>query len=72
MSIAKNNTPKIDVLSALVYSCSIDTDLNVINVVLKPEALAIQTSFRFTADIINPAVVVKDVDIEVRAVKENS
>lgn len=55
-----------------LYSCSIDSVLNVINVILKPEALALQTSFRFTADIINPAVVVKDTDIEVRAVKENS
>lgn len=34
--------------------------------------MALQTSFRFTADIINPPIVVKNTDIEVRAVKENS
>jgi len=34
--------------------------------------LALQTSFRFTADIINPPVVVKNTDIEVRAIKVNS
>ena len=71
-SIAKTNAPKINALNSSLYSCSIDTSLNVINVVLKPDALALQTSFRFTADIINPSIVVKDVDIEVRAVKENS
>lgn len=71
-SIAKTNAPKINELDATLYSCSIDTNLNVINVVLKPAALALQTSFRFTADIINPSIVVKDANIEVRAVKENS
>ena len=46
-----------------LYSCSIDSVQNVINLILKPEALALQTSFRFTADIINPSLVVKDTDI---------
>jgi len=32
----------------------------------------LQTSFRFTADIINPPIVVKNTDIEVRAIKVNS
>ena len=72
LSVNKTNAPRINELNSALYSCSIDTSLNVINVILKPEALALQTSFRFTADIINPSVVVKDTDIEVRAVKENS
>ena len=41
-------------------------------VVLKPGALTLQTSYRFTAGIKNPPIVVKDVDIIVRAVKEQS
>ncbi len=68
-SIAKTNAPKINQLDASLYTCSIDSSLNIINVVLKPEALAIQTSFRFTANITNPPIVVKNVDITVRAVK---
>jgi hypothetical protein len=71
-SIAKTNAPKINQLDSSLYSCSIDTAQNIINVILKPAALALQTSFRFTADIINPPIVVKNADIEVRAVKENS
>ncbi len=71
-SINKTNAPRVNELNSSLYSCSLDTNLNVINVVLTPEALALQTSFRFTADIINPSVVVKNTNIEVRAVKENS
>ncbi len=38
-------------------------------VVLFPAALAIQTSYRFTVGVRNPPIVVKNVDIVVRAVK---
>lgn len=38
-------------------------------VILTPAALAIQTSYRFTVNIQNPPIVVKSVDIVVRAVK---
>lgn len=41
-------------------------------VILTPAALAIQTSYRFTVNVINPSIVVKNVDIVVRAVKEVS
>lgn len=68
-SITKTNAPRINELNSSLYTCSIDSTLNVIKVVLTPAALALQTSFRFTANIINPSVVVKDADIEVRAVK---
>jgi len=38
-------------------------------VVLFPAALAVQTSYRFTVGVRNPPIVVKNVDIVVRAVK---
>ena len=41
-------------------------------VILTPDALAAQTSYRFTVGVINPPIVVTDVDISVRAVKEVS
>ena len=41
-------------------------------VVLTPDALATQTKYRFTVDIINPPVVVEDVNVIVKAVKEVS
>ncbi len=62
-SIAKTNAPRINMLDPSLYSCSVDTTLNIINVILKPAALALQTSFRFTANIVNPPIVVKDANI---------
>ena len=41
-------------------------------VILTPDALATQTSYRFTVGVVNPPIVVTDVDITVRAVKEVS
>ena len=41
-------------------------------VVLTPAALTLQTSYRFTVGILNPPIVVQDVDIVVKAVKEVS
>ena len=41
-------------------------------VFLKPEALAKQTSYRFSVEIINPPIALNDIDIIVRAVKEVS
>lgn len=62
-SIAKTNAPKINQLNSSLYTCSIDTNLNIINVILTPAALALQTSFRFTTNITNPSIVVKDANI---------
>lgn len=41
-------------------------------VVLTPQALATQTSYRFTVGVKNPPIVIKDVDVTVKAVKEVS
>lgn len=41
-------------------------------VILNPSALTTQTSYRFTVQIVNPSIVVTDVDITVKAVKEVS
>lgn len=38
-------------------------------VVLTPAALAKQTSYRFTVGIKNPPIVIKDIDIIVKAIK---
>ncbi len=56
-------------LNTTLYTCSIDLNTNIMKVVLYPSALSIQTSFRFQVGIINPSIVVKNVDIVVRAVK---
>lgn len=39
---------------------------------LTPEAMATQTTYRFTVGVTNPPIVVKNVDIVVRAVKVTS
>lgn len=41
-------------------------------VTLTPAAMNIQKSYRFTVGITNPAIIKKNVNIEVRAVKETS
>jgi hypothetical protein len=68
-SVSKSNAPVILMLNTTLYTCSIDLNTNIMKVVLYPSALAIQTSFRFQVGIINPPIVVKNVDIVVRAVK---
>jgi hypothetical protein len=71
-SVTKTNAPIINALSASLYTCTIDTTNNIVNVVLTPAALAIQTSFRFSANITNPPIVVQNIDITVRAVNQMS
>ena len=68
-SVAKTNAPTIALLDPTLYTCLIDPVKNIMTVILTPAALALQTSYRFTVGIRNPAVVVKNVDIIVRAVK---
>lgn len=68
-TVAKTNAPVISMLDPSLYSCSIDTAKNIMTVILYPAALTLQTSYRFTVGIQNPAIVVKNVDIVVRAVK---
>ncbi len=46
--------------------------MNIMTVTLLPEALATQVSYRFTVGVMNPPIVVKDVDITVKAIKEIS
>ena len=41
-------------------------------VVLTPEALELQSDYRFTVQVTNPPIVIEDVDIIVKAVKEVS
>jgi hypothetical protein len=41
-------------------------------VILNPTALTTQTAYRFSVGVINPSIVVTDVGVEVRAVKEVS
>jgi hypothetical protein len=50
-------------LNSSLYTCEIDFIENVINVVLTPAALALQTNYRFTANIINPPIVFPSVNI---------
>ena len=56
-------------MQSSLYTCSVDTVNKLMTVVLTPEALATQTSYRFTVGISNPPIVLKDVDITVKAVK---
>ena len=41
-------------------------------VILTPAALATQTSYRFAVSVVNPPIIVTDVSITVKAVKEVS
>lgn len=69
-SVAKTNAPKINALSSSLYTCSVDTSLNIMQVILKPAALALQQSYRFTVDIINPSIIAQSVNIIVNAVQD--
>ena len=62
-SVAKTNAPTIAALSSTLYTCTIDTANNIMQVVLTPEATALQQSYRFTVDIINPSTIAQNVDI---------
>lgn len=68
-SVAKTNAPRINILSASLYTCTVDTANNIMKVVLKPGALSLQQSFRFTVDIINPSIIAQGVSINVNAVQ---
>ena len=70
-SVAKTNAPTINALSTSFYTCSIDSANNNMVVILKPEALALQQSFRFTVDILNPSTIAQNVDITVRALQDH-
>ena len=69
-SVAKTNAPKINALSPSLYTCSIDPILNIMKVVLTPAALALQSSYRFSVGMINPAIIAQNVDISVYAVQD--
>lgn len=71
-SVSKTNAPVINQVDSSLYTCVIDPLENAVVVTLLPAALGLQTAFRFTADIINPPIVVINSSIEVRAVKVNS
>ena len=71
-SVAKTNAPTIAALSSSLYTCTVDTANNIMMVVLSPEATALQQSYRFTVDIINPSTIAQNVDISVRAVQDHS
>ena len=69
-SVAKTNAPIINALSSSLYTCSIDNSLNIMQVILTPAALALQTSYRFTVGIINPSIIAQNVDIKVLAMQD--
>lgn len=71
-SVAKTNAPKINALASSLYTCTVDTATNNMIVVLTPAALALQQSFRFTVDIINPSTIAQGVSINVNAVQYHS
>jgi hypothetical protein len=68
-SVAKTNAPRINALASSLFTCTVDTVNNIMSVVLTPAALAIQQSFRFTVDIINPSTIAQAVSINVNAVQ---
>ena len=62
-SVAKTNAPTIAALSSTLYTCTVDTANNIMQVVLTPEATALQQSYRFAVDIINPSTIAQNVNI---------
>lgn len=68
-SVAKTNAPKIAALSATLYTCSVDTVNNIVTVKLTPAALALQQSFRFSVNIVNPITIAQGVSIVVNAMQ---
>jgi hypothetical protein len=69
VSTAKTTSPTIAALDASLYTCVFDGTNNIVVVSLTPEALALQSIFRFSVGVINPAVVVSQAGIEARAMK---
>jgi hypothetical protein len=69
-SVAKTNAPTINALASTLYTCSIDSINNIVQVILTPAALALQQSYRFTVGIINPNTIAQGVDIKVLAVQD--
>lgn len=59
-------------MNSLLYSCTINTQSNKIEIVLSPEALAIQKSYRFSTQIKNPSYVTNGVSVQILAKKEIS
>lgn len=70
-SVAKTNAPTINALNSSLYACTVDTLNNLMVVQLKPAALALQQSFRFTVGIVNPITIAQGVSIIVNAVQDN-
>ena len=68
-SVSKINSPKIDMLNAAHYTCSVDTTNNIMTVNLKPSGLLVQQSFRFKVGIKNPSTIAQGVNILVYAVQ---
>lgn len=62
-SVAKTNAPTIAALASDLYTCTVDTTNNIMIVVLTPQATALQQSYRFTVDIVNPSTIAQNVDI---------
>lgn len=70
-SVAKTNAPTIAVLNSSFFTCAVDTANNIMVVTLRPQALALQQSFRFSVGMRNPATIAQNVNINVNAVQEN-
>lgn len=68
-SVAKTNAPKINALSSSTYTCAVDLINNLMIVTLKPSALLIQQSFRFSVGFKNPSTISQGVSINVYAVQ---
>lgn len=70
-SVAKTNAPTIAVLNSSFFTCAVDAASNIMVVTLRPQALALQQSFRFSVGMRNPATIAQNVNINVYAVQEN-
>lgn len=68
-SVAKTNAPKINALASSLYTCSVDTVNNIVTVKLTPAATALQQSFRFSVNIVNPITIAQGVSIVVNAMQ---
>lgn len=69
LSTAKTTSPTISALDPSLYTCVIDAVNNIVVVSLTPAALTLQSIFRFSVGVVNPAVVVGQAGVEVRAMK---
>jgi len=68
-SVAKTNSPKINMLDSSHYTCNVDTTTNIMTVNLKPSGLLIQQSFRFLVGMRNPAIIAQGVDVLVYGIQ---